>query len=188
MNNPYMELMAELSGPGEDWREQAVCAAIDGDQFFTESHNATENRQKIREAKAICRTCPVQLQCLDFAISTRQQYGIWGGRNMDGRAKWATRTHCKNGHEFTPENTVMDVNGRGGEFRRCLACSRVHNARSEANRKVKPKALPSYSQGALGERRDRVAQLTRQGMSTVEIARRLNVDERTVQRDRQVMA
>jgi hypothetical protein len=39
----------------------------------------------------------------------------------------AARTHCKNGHEFTPENTINDL-VRG---RLCLTCRRTWNARRD---------------------------------------------------------
>jgi hypothetical protein len=40
-----------------------------------------------------------------------------------GRHYWAKRTHCKNGHEYSPENTKWRNNGRS-EFRVCRACIR----------------------------------------------------------------
>ena len=39
----------------------------------------------IELAKAICATCPVQQECLDFALKTRQEFGIWGGTTEDER-------------------------------------------------------------------------------------------------------
>lgn len=40
------------------------------------------------------------------------------------------RTHCKNGHEFTPENTNTSFG-----YRRCLACHRMFNANHKKNKK-----------------------------------------------------
>ena len=39
----------------------------------------------------------------------------------------ARQTHCKNGHEFTPENTYLDAKGgrNGGGRRVCKSCVRV---------------------------------------------------------------
>lgn len=34
---------------------------------------------QIAEAKAVCARCPVREACLGFALSTGQNYGIWGG-------------------------------------------------------------------------------------------------------------
>ena len=30
-------------------------------------------------AKAICRACSVQSECLEFAIENSEKFGIWGG-------------------------------------------------------------------------------------------------------------
>lgn len=46
------------------------------------------------------------------------------------------QTHCKWGHEFTPENTDMV---RNGEVRACLACRRVRNAAHVARVKADSK-------------------------------------------------
>lgn len=35
---------------------------------------------KIREAKAICKTCPIRQQCLDYALWHGDKHGIWGGK------------------------------------------------------------------------------------------------------------
>lgn len=37
-----------------------------------------------------------------------------------GRHNEGSKTHCDNGHEFTPENTILY--GPNGDWRRCLAC------------------------------------------------------------------
>ncbi len=51
----------------------------------------------------------------------------------------AARTHCKNGHEFTPENTVplKTSNGRG-----CRACNREKQKRCSARKKLALSPLP----------------------------------------------
>lgn len=30
-------------------------------------------------AKALCDSCPIKLQCFEYALETGQEYGIWGG-------------------------------------------------------------------------------------------------------------
>ena len=43
-----------------------------------------------------------------------------------GRHPEAARTHCKYGHEYTPENTAIGSRGKG---RRCRECSRIASTR-----------------------------------------------------------
>lgn len=60
------------------WRESAACRYLDPELFFplsTTGRGAAEAGQ----AKAVCARCPVRQACLDFALSTRQEFGIWGG-------------------------------------------------------------------------------------------------------------
>lgn len=41
----------------------------------------------------------------------------------------ATKTHCKRGHEFTPENTKVTINQCGNPGRTCIACQKLAEAR-----------------------------------------------------------
>ena len=56
-----------------NWRDEALCAEVDGDLFFPDV------RDTDREAKRICAACPVQKECLDYAISAGEEFGVWGG-------------------------------------------------------------------------------------------------------------
>lgn len=40
-----------------------------------------------------------------------------------GRHNEGNKTHCDNGHEFTPENTLLY--GPRGDWRRCIACQKA---------------------------------------------------------------
>ena len=57
----------------EPWRDQALCRGIDPELFYPERGEST------REAKAVCAQCPVVEPCLDYALRTREVFGIWGG-------------------------------------------------------------------------------------------------------------
>ena len=62
------------------WRESAACRYLDPELFFplsTTGRGAAEAGQ----AKAVCARCPVRQACLDFALATGQEFGIWGGRD-----------------------------------------------------------------------------------------------------------
>jgi WhiB family redox-sensing transcriptional regulator len=66
------------------WRESAACRFLDTELFFPISKTGLALAQ-IREAKAVCESCPVRPSCLTFALDTHQGYGIWGGYDEDER-------------------------------------------------------------------------------------------------------
>ena len=68
----------------DKWRTESACRHADLNLFFPAGVTGPAERQ-IREAKAICATCPVRATCLAFAIETNQEYGIWGGTTEDER-------------------------------------------------------------------------------------------------------
>lgn len=55
------------------WQEDAICNQTDPEAFFPEKGGS------VRDAKTICSLCPVQAECLDYALATDQRYGVWGG-------------------------------------------------------------------------------------------------------------
>ncbi|MSZ55222.1 MAG: WhiB family transcriptional regulator, partial [Actinobacteria bacterium] len=40
---------------------------------------------QIAKAKSVCCECPVNIECLDFALETNQDTGIWGGFSEEER-------------------------------------------------------------------------------------------------------
>ena len=55
------------------WQTDALCAQTDPEAFFPEKGGST------RDAKRVCEACPVQAECLDYAMSKDEKFGIWGG-------------------------------------------------------------------------------------------------------------
>lgn len=70
----------------EDWRDQAACRSSDPELFFP-SGSTGPALEQIRVATSICRSCPAQVACLQFALETNQEAGIWGGTDEDERRK-----------------------------------------------------------------------------------------------------
>jgi len=68
------------------WRRDAACQYISPALFFP---NGTTGQaiEEIDAAKAVCRACPVTDACLEFAMSTHQQYGVWGGTDEEERRR-----------------------------------------------------------------------------------------------------
>lgn len=63
------------------WVEQAVCRGLDANLFFPQDGDGNSAAQ----AKAICHTCPVESECLAFALDEMEKHGIWGGTNEKER-------------------------------------------------------------------------------------------------------
>ena len=68
----------------EDWRRAAACKDVDPDLFFPVGVTGPAI-EHIASAKAVCATCPVQPDCLEFALTTNQEYGVWGGASEEER-------------------------------------------------------------------------------------------------------
>jgi WhiB family transcriptional regulator, redox-sensing transcriptional regulator len=69
------------------WQGLASCRGDDSTFFFAPSYFEKRREKQAREAvaKRICATCPVIEPCLDFALSTREAHGVWGGLNETER-------------------------------------------------------------------------------------------------------
>jgi WhiB family redox-sensing transcriptional regulator len=78
------ELLAAAPAPEGNWRQRAGCRDEDPELFFPIGTTGPAERQA-EEAKAICRRCAVMADCLDWALDTGQEYGVWGGTGEDER-------------------------------------------------------------------------------------------------------
>ena len=66
------------------WRDQAMCRDTDPELFFPIGTTGQALLQ-IAKAKSVCCQCPVTVECLEFALETNQDTGIWGGNSEDER-------------------------------------------------------------------------------------------------------
>jgi WhiB family redox-sensing transcriptional regulator len=77
-----------------EWRDESLCRDTDPDLFFPVGTTGQALLQ-IEQAKAVCSQCPVSQECLEFALSTNQDSGIWGGTSEEERRKlrraWVAR-------------------------------------------------------------------------------------------------
>ncbi len=62
-----------LSAPDKSWQDYASCLGVDPELFFPDRGAST------REAKAICRSCTVREDCLEYSLVNGEKFGIWGG-------------------------------------------------------------------------------------------------------------
>jgi WhiB family transcriptional regulator, redox-sensing transcriptional regulator len=40
---------------------------------------------QVRQAKQVCARCPVRLRCLEYALASGREEGVWGGTSEDER-------------------------------------------------------------------------------------------------------
>ncbi len=77
----------ESTQPGWDsgqWRGGAACREVDPGLFFPVGVTGPAETQ-IADAKAVCGRCGVREICLEFAVQTNQEYGVWGGMSEEER-------------------------------------------------------------------------------------------------------
>ena len=65
----------------ETWHLKASCRGPESQLFFPPSLPERREEREARESRAkhICLDCPVQGECLEFALRVREPHGIWGG-------------------------------------------------------------------------------------------------------------
>ena len=73
-----------LSIEQDDWRDYSACRDTDPDLFFPVGTTGPAIEQ-IETAKAVCRSCDVRRACLEYALVTNQDSGIWGGTSEEER-------------------------------------------------------------------------------------------------------
>lgn len=55
------------------WQDWGMCSQTSPDAFFPDKGQPTA------AAKRVCATCPVQAECLEYALANNERYGVWGG-------------------------------------------------------------------------------------------------------------
>lgn len=66
------------------WQDKAACLEENPELFFPIGTTGPALDQ-IARAKAVCQRCPVMSVCLEWALQTRQEAGVWGGLDEEER-------------------------------------------------------------------------------------------------------
>ncbi len=112
-----------MSIPDEPWRQEAACRAADTALFF----GFEEDQER---AVAICRgSCPVMIECREYAVATRRQDGVWGGLTEEQLRRRVKRPRAEPDHGTT---AGARQHNRLGE-RPCRACREAANAAHRAS-------------------------------------------------------
>ena len=78
--------LLSLTLASDEWRREAECRDTDPDLFFPVGTTGPAIEQ-IENAKAVCRECEAQTLCLEYALATNQDSGVWGGTSEEERRK-----------------------------------------------------------------------------------------------------
>jgi len=65
--------------PPPHWRDFAACIEQDLNLFFPISTVGAAAARQVEAAKQVCRDCPVQQSCLEWALDVGPEFGIFGG-------------------------------------------------------------------------------------------------------------
>jgi len=76
--------IAPPTAADDDWRVRSLCRDTDPDLFFPIGSTGPAIEQ-IASAKAVCAQCDARVDCLDFALETNQDSGVWGGASEEER-------------------------------------------------------------------------------------------------------
>jgi WhiB family redox-sensing transcriptional regulator len=141
--------LGALIGP-EEWTKSALCAQTDPDLWFPEKGGSTV------EAKRVCRNCTVTAECLEYALTHHEGYGVWGGLSEVERRRIGThrvpcpdcgrlikphtiKIHGARTHGWAPEHGT--IRGWGWHNRRhqkpCDPCREAMNAHQKTRRQAK---------------------------------------------------
>jgi WhiB family redox-sensing transcriptional regulator len=63
------------------WHTRAACRGTDPELFFPQRGEDTTGATAI----AVCATCPVQTECLNYALAADEKFGVWGGMSRRER-------------------------------------------------------------------------------------------------------
>ena len=64
-----------------EWMLDAKCRGVDPSEFFPSDGSGVDRAQRV------CTGCPVQTDCLNYALDHRIEHGVWGGASERERRR-----------------------------------------------------------------------------------------------------
>lgn len=84
---------------------------------------------EIPDGVEVCHTCDNPPCCNPDHLFLASHRENMLDMSSKGRGPGQSKTHCKNGHPFTPDNTSIRTSGDARPFRNCRTCQRDASAR-----------------------------------------------------------
>ena len=113
-----------------DWFDHGACRAAGPQIFYPGKGEST------KEAKQICRSCPVRKPCLEYALDIGEHHGIWGGFSERERRRMRGLRNRRKGKPAPAPASAVAVCGTDSGYHKhrllkeetCAACRAAHNA------------------------------------------------------------
>lgn len=84
MTPEELDSLPVIYGPGaghdDRWRDHAACEGSPPEWWFPDEYGA-----QAAEARRVCASCPVRVDCLTYALAEYEVFGVWGGASERSR-------------------------------------------------------------------------------------------------------
>ncbi|WP_437109307.1 WhiB family transcriptional regulator [Streptomyces scopuliridis] len=84
-----------------EWLRHAACTGVDPELFFPVGDSGPAVEQAER-AKKVCHGCPVESQCLEWALAPGRTSGVWGGTDEEERRRLRRRADRRGAPDGPP--------------------------------------------------------------------------------------
>lgn len=95
----------------KNWQHQAACKGHDINLFIPKDKEERQGKA-VRYNKTICDTCPVQKDCLDYALANHPPIGLWAGTLPKDRDKMYPKYQGEREHDFDVSYLASHNNAR----------------------------------------------------------------------------
>lgn len=79
IDDSIMQILQAPVTEERPWMVFAACRNEDPDLWFSQVSD------DVAHALAVCSTCTVRDECLDYSVEARERFGIWGGKTEKQR-------------------------------------------------------------------------------------------------------
>jgi WhiB family redox-sensing transcriptional regulator len=109
-----MDLFELFGRHDNTWMEDAKCANIEDPDIFFPPRDKELYKKIATEARGFCHSCPVQPNCLWYAVSSDENHGIWGGRSHRERNALVRKWKKQYSKEITLREYIFKIDRKEG--------------------------------------------------------------------------
>jgi WhiB family redox-sensing transcriptional regulator len=104
----YIGRLPQPTTQAWNWQMRAACQGMASSSFFHPWGERGPSRdERVRQAKEVCRTCPVIDACRQHALQVQEQYGVWGGLSEEERLLLLHRGRRKLPRQAVAQNSEL---------------------------------------------------------------------------------